>query len=65
VTKLNSTGTGLVYSTFLGGNGSYAYATAIAVDGAGRAYIAGNEDEDCYKAPQIIRSPAFQPPTAR
>ena len=49
VTKLNSTGTGLVYSTFLGGNGSYAYATAIAVDGAGRAYIAGNEDEDCYR----------------
>ena len=49
VTKLNSTGTGLVYSTFLGGNGSYAYATAIAVDGAGRAYNAGNEDEDCYR----------------
>ena len=45
VTKLNSTGTGIVYSTFLGGYGSYAYATAIAVDGAGRAYIAGNEDE--------------------
>jgi hypothetical protein len=44
VTKLNSTGTGLVYSTFLGGY-AYAYATAIAVDGAGRAYIAGNEDE--------------------
>jgi uncharacterized protein (TIGR03437 family) len=48
VTKLNPTGTGLVYSTFLGGNGSYAYATAIAVDGAGRAYIAGNEAENCY-----------------
>jgi len=48
VTKLNSTGTGLVYSTFLGGYGSYAYATAIAVDGAGRAYIAGNESEVCY-----------------
>ena len=49
VTKLNPTGTGLVYSTFLGGNGSWAYATAIAVDGAGRAYIAGNEDEACYR----------------
>jgi hypothetical protein len=46
VTKLNSTGTGLVYSTFLGGY-AYAYATAIAVDGAGRAYIAGNEEESC------------------
>lgn len=46
VTKLNSAGTGLVYSTFLGGYG-WAYATAIAVDGAGRAYIAGNEGEFC------------------
>jgi hypothetical protein len=46
VTKLNPTGTGLVYSTFLGGY-AYAYATAIAVDSAGRAYIAGNEAEYC------------------
>jgi uncharacterized protein (TIGR03437 family) len=46
VTKLNSTGTGLVYSTFLGGH-SNAYATAIAVDTAGRAYIAGNENNQC------------------
>jgi hypothetical protein len=37
VTKLNPSGTGLVYSTFLGvGQGA-----AIAVDAAGRAYIAG------------------------
>jgi uncharacterized protein (TIGR03437 family) len=46
VTKLNATGTGIVYSTFLGGY-AYAYATAIAVDSAGRAYIAGNEEESC------------------
>jgi len=46
VTKLNAAGTGLVYSTFLGGY-AYNYATAIAVDSAGRAYIAGNEDEYC------------------
>jgi len=50
VTKLNPTGTGLVYSTFLGGYVSYAYATAIAVDGAGRAYIAGDEAENCDRA---------------
>jgi hypothetical protein len=49
VTELNPTGTGLVYSTFLGGY-AYAYATAIAVDIAGRAYIAGNEDEYCSTA---------------
>ena len=47
VTKLNSTGTSLVYSTFLGGYASWSYATAIAVDGAGRAYIAGNENVIC------------------
>ena len=46
VTKLNPAGTGIVYSTFLGGY-AYAYATAIAVDSVGRAYIAGNEDEYC------------------
>ena len=34
------------YSTFLGGYG-YAYATAIAVDAAGRAYVAGNETQYC------------------
>jgi uncharacterized protein (TIGR03437 family) len=46
VTKLNPAGTDIVYSTFLGGY-AYAYATAIAVDSAGRAYIAGNEQEYC------------------
>ena len=50
VAKLNSTGTGLVYSTFLGGYGNWSYATAIAVDGAGRAYIAGNEADICQTA---------------
>jgi len=40
VTKLNPTGTGLVFSTFLGG-GSGASANGIAVDAAGNSYIAG------------------------
>ena len=57
VTKLNSTGTGIVYSTFLGGYGNWSYATAIAVDGAGRAYIAGNED-DIYST-GISGSPVY------
>ncbi len=47
VTKLNSAGTGLVYSTFLGGRANWAYATAIAVDSAGSAYVAGNETDTC------------------
>jgi len=46
VTKLNPAGTGLVYSTFLGGYGG-AVGAAIAVDAAGRAYIAGNENAPC------------------
>lgn len=45
VTKLNSTGTGLVYSTFVGGTSE---AVAIAVDASGRAYIAGNQQESCW-----------------
>lgn len=40
ITVLNPTGTGLVYSTFLGGSG-YDYVSGIAVDGAGRAHVTG------------------------
>jgi hypothetical protein len=40
VTKVNATGSALVYSTFLGGS-SYDEAHAIAVDSAGAAYVAG------------------------
>ena len=43
VTKLNSTGNGLVYSTFLGGyQGDQGY--GIAVDAAGCAYVSGTTD---------------------
>ncbi|MCW3095462.1 MAG: hypothetical protein JWL77_1080 [Chthonomonadaceae bacterium] len=44
VTKLNSTGTALLYSTYLGGGGGYGgdVATAIAVDSQGDAYVAGS-----------------------
>jgi len=42
VTKLSPTGTGLVYSTFLGGGGSSNQSgSSIAVDAAGNAYVAG------------------------
>ncbi len=41
VTKLNLTGTGLVYSTYLGGSGDDE-ASGIAVDASGNAYVAGD-----------------------
>ncbi len=43
VTKLNPTGTGLLYSTFLGGSGDYiAQATVcVAIDKLGDAYVSG------------------------
>ena len=40
VTKLNSTGSALVYSTFLGGTGGD-QGNGIAIDGGGNAYITG------------------------
>jgi hypothetical protein len=40
VTKLNSSGTALIYSTYLGGS-SQDYGYGIAVDGSGDAYIVG------------------------
>jgi hypothetical protein len=48
VTKLNTDGSGLVYSTFLGGTNIYdagtTYGRGIAVDTAGNAYVTGSTD---------------------
>jgi Beta-propeller repeat len=43
VTKLNATGSALVYSTYLGGTGDD-QGRGIAVDGAGNAYVTGYTD---------------------
>jgi hypothetical protein len=40
VTKINPTGSGLVYSTYLGGSGND-FAGAVRVDGRGNAYVPG------------------------
>lgn len=40
VAKFTPSGTGLVYASYLGGSG-YEVATAIAIDGAGNAYVTG------------------------
>jgi hypothetical protein len=55
VTKLNSTGTGLIYSTYIGGSGiDEGY--SIAIDGSGNAYITGNTASTNYD----ITTGAFQ-----
>jgi len=43
VTKLNPAGTGLIYSTYLGGSGEYTFPANIrvAIDGSGDAYVSG------------------------
>jgi hypothetical protein len=55
VTKLNSTGTALIYSTYIGGSG-YEVATDIAIDGSGNAFITGFTESPDYD----ITSDAFQ-----
>ena len=45
VVKLNSTGTGLIYSTFLGGP-NWDYGTSVVVNGAGEAYVTGLAEFD-------------------
>jgi hypothetical protein len=47
VTKINPAGTGIVYSTFLGGTGGE-IGLGIAVDGEGNAYLTGNTDSTTF-----------------
>ena len=52
VTKLNAAGSALVYSTYLGGSGGE-IGYAIAVDGAGNAYVTGETDSGTQSAGSI------------
>jgi hypothetical protein len=47
VTKINPTGTAIVYSTFLGSGGTDE-GLGIAVDGAGNTYVVGNTDSTIF-----------------
>ncbi|GIV43706.1 MAG: hypothetical protein KatS3mg035_0829 [Bacteroidia bacterium] len=51
VTKLNSTGTALVYSTYIGGSDDDE-GYGIAIDGSGNAYVTGYTDPPITTLPQ-------------
>ncbi len=55
VTKLNSTGTAILYSTYLGGN-NYDQGNAITVDSTGAAYITGNTTSTNFPAVNAYQS---------
>jgi len=61
VTKLNPSGSGLVYSTYLGGS-DYDYGYGIAVDTGGNAYVTGTISDEFSGPPDFPTTPgAFQP----
>lgn len=58
VTKLNPKGSGLVYSTYLGGSGGVDRGWAIAIDQAGNAYVTGDTASTDFPVANAIQ-PAF------
>jgi hypothetical protein len=58
VTKINSTGTALIYSTFLGGAGDDT-GFGIAVDSAGNAYVGGGTDSRNFPVTAGSAQPSF------
>lgn len=57
VTKLNTTGTALVYSTFLGGTG-FDFASKVAIDSAGNAYVTGSAEAGFPVTPGAFQTSA-------
>lgn len=55
VAKLNPNGTGMVYATFLGGNGTDA-GKGIAVDVSGDAYVAGSTTSDNFPTANALQA---------
>jgi hypothetical protein len=56
ITKINATGTAILYSTYLGGSSSE-YAYGLAVDASGAAYVTGNTESTNFP----VTAGAFQP----
>jgi hypothetical protein len=65
VTKMNPTGTSVVYSTYFGGSSGDQYGQAIAVDNAGNAYVGGFTGAlDFPVSPGAVESHANSPYSA-
>jgi hypothetical protein len=62
VVKLNATGSGIIYSTYLGGNGSDV-GFSIAVDASGNAYVAGSTSSTVFPTVNAFQ-PAYGGPGA-
>jgi hypothetical protein len=60
VTKINPTGTAIVYSTFLGGS-AHDFGFGIAVDGAGHAYVTGGTNSTTFTG---VTGSSIQPTNA-
>jgi hypothetical protein len=68
VSKLNATGSALVYSTYLLGNGTInpysapmGHANGIAVDSAGSAYVVGTTADETFPVTQGAFQPNYSP----
>jgi hypothetical protein len=58
VTKLNASGTALVYSTYLGGSNSSDEGRGIAVDSSGNAFVVGRTSSATF--PVVLQLPIFR-----
>jgi hypothetical protein len=56
VTKLNATGTGLIYSTYLGGGATRSGGTGIAVDASGDAELTGWTNSTAFPTMNALQS---------
>ena len=64
VTKMNASGSALIYSTYLGGGGGN-WGTGIAVDSSGDAYVVGNTTSSDFPTAKPIQATNRASPNAR
>jgi hypothetical protein len=64
VTKLNASGSALIYSTYLGGGGGN-WGTGIAVDSFGNAYVVGNTTSTDFPTAKPFQATNRASPSAR